>query len=287
MTRALFLTLALCWSLPIHAVCAARLEVSGIKLISPWLALELARGGQLQESIDVRVSNAEGCPALALGVDVRVPLENRSRVSLRAAPNGAKIGSAPGVSDPLLVLKADASGSAGINPVLEWSAQGQALAAGRQELRIRWRLYSTDALLPKALVELETRLVAEIPAILEVELVAAGARLPLAGASAMLDFGEVSTAAERGVDIEVRGNARAQLSIIRQWGELRLRNRPDYSIPYTLLVDDRAAPANGLPQPLKASRNFTRTRLTVRLGDVERRAAGIYEDILTVVVAAE
>lgn len=287
MTRALLLTLFLCWGSPAQADCAARLQVPGMKLITPWLALELAHGGQLQEGIDVRVSDAQGCPALALGVDVLTPPDNRSRASLRAAPNGAEIGNAPGASQPLLFLTVDADGNAATDPVLEWSAQGQALAAGRQELRIRWRLYPADALLPEPLVELESLVVAEVPAILEVELIAAGGRLPLAGANAMLDFGELSSAAERGVDIEVRGNARAQLSITRQWGELRLRGRPDYSIPYSLLLDGRPAPSDGLPQPLEPSGDYARTRLSVRLGDVERRAAGVYEDVLTVVVAAE
>lgn len=287
MSRALLLTLTLCWGIHAHADCAARLQVAGMKRITPWLAVELAQGGQLQESIDVRISAAQGCPALALGVDVSVPPDNRSRARLRASPNGAEIGSAPGASQPLLALSANADGNLAIDPVLEWSAQGQALAAGHQELRIRWRLYRAAALLPQPLVELETLLVAEVPAILEVELIAAGARLPLAGANAMLDFGEVASGAERSVDIEVRGNARAQLSITRQWGELRLRGRPDYTIPYSLLLDGRPAPADGMPQPLEASGNYSLTRLGVRLGDVERRAAGVYEDVLTVVVAAE
>lgn len=287
MTRALLLTLTLCWGMHARADCAARLQVAGMKLITPWLAVELAQGGQLQESIDVRVSDAQGCPALALGADVTVPPDNRSRASLRVAPNGAEIGSSPGASQPLLALSADADGNLAIDPVLEWSAQGQALAAGRQELRIRWRLYPAGALLPQPLVELETLLVAEVPAILEVELIAAGARLPLAGVNAMLDFGEVASGAERSVDIEVRGNARAQLSITRQWGELRLRGRPDYTIPYSLLLDGRPAPADGMPQALESVGDYARTRLAVRLGDVERRAAGVYEDVLTLVVAAE
>lgn len=287
MTRALLLTLSLCWGMVAHADCAARLQVPGMKRVTPWLAVELAQGGQLQDTLDVRVSDAQGCPALALGVDVSAPPDNPSRASVRVTPNGAEIGSAPGASQPLLALAVDADGNLAIDPVLEWSAQGQALAAGRQEMRIRWRLYPADELLPQPLVELETLLVAEVPAILEVELIAAGARLPLAGANAMLDFGEVASASERSVDIEVRGNARAQLSITRQWGELRLRGRPDYTIPYSLLLDGHAAPADGMPQALEATGDYSRTRLGVRLGDVERRAAGVYEDILTVVVAAE
>lgn len=270
-----------------QAECVARLQVPSLQLISPWLALELAHGGQLQERIDVRVSDAQGCGPLAIGVDIDVPATGSARASMRAAPNGAEIGSMPGAAQPLLALTVGVDGAVAIDPVIEWSAQGQALPAGREELRVRWRLYPAEALLPQALVELETLVVAEVPAVLDVELIAAGARLPLAGASAMLDFGEVSSAAERGVDIEVRGNAQVQLSVSRQWGELRLRDRPDYTIPYTLLLDGRPLTDAGLPQALDASSGLSRAHLSVRLGEVERRAAGVYEDTLTVVVAPE
>jgi hypothetical protein len=269
------------------AECGARLQVPGVKQITPWLAVELAQGGQLRESVDVRVSDVHGCPPLALGVDVLAPPDNRSRVSVRAAPNGAEIGSTPGGWQPLLGLMPDASGEVVVVPVVEWSAQGQPLPAGRQEVRLRWRLYPADALMPQSLVEVETSLIAEVPAILAVELIAAGARQPLAGVSTMLDFGEVRSGAERSVDIEVRGNARAQLSIARQWGELRLRDRPDYTIPYTLLLDGRVLPDDGSTWLLDGDGNLARARLGVVLGDVERRAAGVYEDTLTVVVAPE
>jgi hypothetical protein len=287
MMRAVMLLLSLSCASLAAADCAARLQVPGVKQITPWLAVELAEGGQLQESIGVRVSNVGGCPALALGVAVLTPPDSRSLASVRAAPNGAEIGSAPGAWQPLLALRADASGEVVLVPVVEWSAQGQPLPAGRQELRLRWRLYPAAALLPQALVEVETLLIAEVPAILAVELIAAGARLPLAGASAMLDFGEVSSGAMRNLDIEVRGNARAQLSISRQWGELRLRDRPDYTIPYTLLLDGRMLADDGSTWLLDGDPELARARLSVVLGDVERRAAGVYEDTLTLVIAPE
>ncbi len=61
MSRALLLTLTLCWGIHAHAGGAARLQVAGMKQVTPWLAVELAQGGQLQESLDVRVSDAQGC----------------------------------------------------------------------------------------------------------------------------------------------------------------------------------------------------------------------------------
>ena len=286
MIRALLLMLLLCCYLPVYADCTARLQVPTRKQITPWLALELARGGQLQETIDVRISEAQGCPALALGVEV-VALDSPSQLRVRSAPNGAEIGSDPGASQPLLRLPVHGSGELSVNPVLEWSSQGQALTAGRQELRLRWRLYDVASLLPQSLVELETLVVAEVPAVLTVELVAAGNRVPLAGAIAMLDFGELSTGAERSVEIAVRGNARAQISIARKWGELRLRDRSQFTIPYFLLLDGRLAPADALPWPIDASEGFSSALMSVRLGAVERRAAGVYEDILTLTVAAE
>lgn len=286
MIRALLLVLLLCCYLPAYADCTARLQVPTRKQITPWLALELARGGQLQETIDVRISDAQGCPALALGVEV-VALDSPSQLRVRSAPNGAEIGSDPGASQPLLRLPVHGSGELSVNPVLEWSSQGQALTAGRQELRLRWRLYDVGTLLPQSLVELETLVAAEVPAVLTVELVAAGNRVPLAGAIAMLDFGELSTGAERSVEIAVRGNARAQISIARKWGELRLRDRSQFTIPYFLLLDGRLAPADALPWPIDASEGFSSALMSVRLGAVERRAAGVYEDILTLTVAAE
>lgn len=270
-----------------QADCAARLLVPGVTPITAWLAVAMADGGQLQESIAVRVSDMTDCPPLALGVELIVPVDGRSRASVRTAPNGAEIGSVPGGWQPLLALIDAGNGEAAVSPVVEWTSQGHALPAGRQELRLRWRLYAADALLPQALVEVETLVIAEVPAVLDVELVAAGTRLPLAGSSAMLDFGEVSSGAERSVDIEIRGNARAQVGISRRWGELRLRDRPDYTIPYTLLLDGRVLPEDGSTWLLDSSGDVARARISVLLGDVERRAAGTYEDTLTVVVAPE
>jgi hypothetical protein len=286
MIRALLFLSLLIAASTTHAACAARLLVQNARLISPWLAVELARGGQLQESIDIRVTDTQDCPALVLGAEVLVPPDSRARASARAAPNGAQLGSEPGAGQPLLALPDATAGDISIDPVIEWSAQGQALAAGRQELSVRWRLYDADELLPQPLIEVESVLIADVPAVLEVELIAAGNRQPLAGGTAMLDFGEVSSAAARDVDIEVRGNASVQLSVSRNWGELRLRGRVDYTIPYTLLLDGRAL-ADGEPQSLRASGDLSRARLSVQLGEVERRAAGVYEDTLTVIVAPE
>jgi hypothetical protein len=184
-------------------------------------------------------------------------------------------------------LELDESGSAELSPVIEWSAQGQALPAGRHNLSIRWRLFAADALLPQALAEIETLVRADVPAVLDVELIAAGRRQPLAGAEALLDFGEIETGATREVEIEIRGNASAQLALSHRWGELRLRGRSEYTIPYSLLLDGRVVNADGLPQPLSRSGDRSHAQLRVRIDDVERRASGVYEDTLTVIVAPE
>jgi len=286
MIRALCLLSLLICASNTHAACAARLLVQNARLISPWLSVELARGGQLQESIDIRVTDTQGCPALVLGAEVLTAASSPSRATARAAPNGAQIGSQPGAGQPLLALSADSSGDITIDPVIEWSAQGQALAAGRQELSVRWKLFTAAELLPQPLIEVETLLVAEVPAVLEVELIATGNRQPLAAGVAMLDFGEVSSGASRDADIEVHSNARVQLSVSRNWGELRLRGRADYTIPYTLQLDGQPL-ADGMPQLLSASGDFAQARLSVLLGEVERRAAGVYEDTITVIVAPE
>ena len=284
MNLRLWIVCAGCW-LPGVALaeCAARVQAGSV-LISPWLAEELAHGGRLQQSLDVRVSGLQGCAPLLLGVSIdEVPDGTRARV--RSAPNGAEVGEAPGGGQPLLSV-IGAGGEALLNPVLEWSAEGQALAAGRQTVQLRWQLYAADALLPQSLATLESAISAEVPAVLEVELIAAGSRLPLAGASALLDFGEISTGSTRQIDLDIRANAPVQLALSRQFGELRLRGRPDYVIPYRLLLDGQPVDGSGTPQALAGSGTL-RARLDVEIGELERRAAGVYEDTLTVVVAPE
>lgn len=266
------------------AECAARVQ-AGHVLISPWLAEELAHGGRLQQTLDVRVSGLDGCPPLLLGVSVE-GADGAERARVLGAPNGAEIGTEPGAGPALLSVLADPGGDSPLSPVLEWSAEGQPLAAGRRTLQLRWQLYAADALLPQSLLTIETQLSAEVPAVLDVELIAAGGRLPLAGANALLDFGEISSGSTRQIDIDIRANAPVQLALSRQYGELRLRGRPDYQIPYSLLIDGRPADTSGTPQPLSSS-GYTRARLDVVIGDVERRAAGLYEDTLTIIVAPE
>jgi hypothetical protein len=286
MIRRVLILLALSGAGPALADCAARLLVPMNRQIPTWLALELAHGGQLQETIDLRVSETAGCPPLALGVAVEIA-DGLSRAQVLTAPNGAEIGSAPGAGQPLLALADSAGGEGAIAPVVAWSAQGRALRAGPHGLRLRWRLYPADGLLPQPLSEVETQLTAMVPAVLEVALVAAGAQLPLAGAQALLDFGEVGSGALRSAQIQVRGNARAQLAISRRWGELRLRDRPGYAIPYTLLLDGQVVDGEGSHWLLDGDADTGMAQLEVQLGDVEKRAAGVYEDILTLVVSPE
>lgn len=270
----------------VYAACAARLLIPSTQLISPWLSAELARGGQLHETINLRVVNPQGCPALALGAEVLGSAITGTRAAARTAPNGGQIGSQPGTGQPLLALPADTAGEIAIDPVIQWSAQGQPMAAGRQELRIRWRLFAAMELLPQSLDEVETLLVADVPAVLEVELIAAGNRQPLAAGVAMLDFGEAASGATQDVVVEVRSNTSVQLSVSRNWGELRLVGRGGYVIPYSLQLDGSPL-ADGVPQRLNANGELSQARLSVLLGDVERRAAGVYEDTLTVIVAPE
>lgn len=115
------------WLLPGVALaeCAARVQVGSV-LISPWLAEDLAHGGRLQQSLDVRVSGLQGCAPLLLGVSIDdVPAGTRARV--QSAPNGAEVGEAPGGGQPLLSV-IGAGGEALLNPF--WN--------GRPKAR-RWR----------------------------------------------------------------------------------------------------------------------------------------------------
>lgn len=282
MVRCGYALLCLCLPAMASAECSARIQ-AGQVLISPWLAEELAHGGRLQQTLDVRVSGLDGCAPLLLGVTVAA---QTGRARVLTAPNGADIGTEPGGGPALLPVPAEPGGDSVLSPVLEWSSEGQSLPAGRQTLRLRWQLYTAEALLPQSLATLESEIGADVPAVLDVELTAAGSRLPLAGASALLDFGEISSGSARQIDIDIRANTPVQLALSSQYGELRLRGRPDYQIPYRLLIDGRPADSSGTPQPLSGG-DYTRTRLDVVIDEVERRAAGLYEDTLTIIVAPE
>lgn len=275
-----------CGWTPDLGACEARLLSAPLRSLPGWQSAELARGGSLQERVDLRVEGAPDC-ALLLAVEIADVAAGAGRVSVRGAPNGAVIGSVPGSSLPLLPVLLDAAGGAAPEPLLEWSAEGRALPAGAHAVALRWLLYDANRLLAEPLATLDTRWVAEVPAVLEVNLEGPGIRQALAGTTALLDFGELVSGAQRSLVIAIDGNAPARLQLYPQWGELRLEDRPQYRIPYLLRLDGVALASSAAGTTVVIGPGLSRRELQVEIGAVERRAAGVYHDVLTLVVAPE
>lgn len=264
--------------------CTAQLQAANVHALPTWSSAALAQGGRLQENVDLRIVAGPDCQLL-LGVEIIGPEPDPGRVSVRTGPNGAEIGRAPGSGQPLLPVLLDPAAMALLIPSIEWSAEGRAVAAGIQTAHLRWLLYDAATLLSEPIATLDTRLLAEVPAMLGVTLSVAGARQALAAASVMLDFGELTEGAQRALEIEIEGNAPARISVSAEWGELRHATRSGYRIPYALRLDGR--PLDAGSAPLAVGAGVARLQLSVEIGEVERRAAGTYEDVLTIVVAPE
>jgi hypothetical protein len=262
--------------------CEARLDVPQSVSISSWEAATLAYGEPSHAPLDVRVT-ARGCGELALGVGY----EGELPAGVRSSPGGAWLGLTPGDRAPLLALSADLADGVDLQPVLAWRPQPQGLPPGAAAGNVRWRLYARDGLLERLVLERVSVVVANVPAVLSVQIGGAHGRNALGNGPTVLDLGRMESGAVHPLFIEVRGNGNARVSVLARHGQLRLRGRSGYSIPYTLRLDGR--PISGAV-PLVSPRSnggIAIARLEVVVGDVERRAAGQYEDVLTLTVAAE
>jgi hypothetical protein len=268
------------------ATCQPRLQVPAEQPVASWFGTELATGGRLQETLSVRISGAAGCSPLSLGVEATPLNQPDSTAVVRTSPNGAEVGAVAGGGLALLPVAADAQGNTVVLSTLQWSAQGTPFEAGTARLRLRWRLFDSAALIARPIAQADSQLLVSIPAVLDVQLVAAGRRTPLAGTQTRFDLGELSTGTVHRLAIEVSGNAMAQLSIDQRWGELRIPERSGWHIPYALSIDGRPV-VGGASLLLQRRGMLSQAELEIRIGDVERRAAGHYEDTLTLTVAAE
>jgi hypothetical protein len=265
--------------------CAPQLEVPALLRLSPWVTEPLAQGGTLAEPFDITVSGTAGCGALALGVEIDP--DTAGSLLLTSGPNGAPIGREPGAGLALLPLAGDRNGRAHAQATLLWSAHGDALPAGTVTRRLRLRVFPADALLPEPLHQAEISVIADIPAVLDVSVLGPGGRSALAGTRTLLDLGEITAGARHGLDIEIRGNTAAQVTVTPEHGELRLVGRPGHRIPYALQLDGRPVDKSGLTEILQLGSGLMRARLDLQVGDVERRAAGEYVDVLVISVAPE
>lgn len=285
MKRRLFGLVGLVWAVGAVADCAPRLQMPSVHKVPGWIAADLAEGKRVAQSITVRVADADGCAGLLLGVEIAGNPTHGIAAQVRSAPNGAEIGSDPMGRLPLLPLVSPTQSS---NVTVVLTKIGQVLAADTHELQLRWRLFPADGLLPQPLDELDTRLDVNVPPVLNVTLTSNDTTVALAGAVALLDFGELNRGDRRHLWVQIEGNTDAQLSVLPQWRELRLRDRPDYAIPYTLMVNGQAQHGDTpVWLPMDPNSGQAKAQLEVVIGDVERRAAGIYQDVLLLTVAPE
>lgn len=277
----LFLSaMALGWPL-IAGACEVALEVPESVPVSSWEAAALARGQAAAVPLQLRV-RSRGCVGLALGAGV----EGSLRAGVRSAPAGQWLGLQPGDPAPLLDLGMD-SEQVDLQPELAWAAQPGGTTAGLLTAVVEWRLYQRDGLLERLLQRRRSQLLVQVPALLEVEILGPHGLSPLAGAPTLLDLGRLQSGAQHALMLIVRGNSRAQLSISPRFGELRSAARRNHAIPYDLRLDGvPVAEGMALPLPQPDARGSS-VQLELQVGEVERRAAGVYEEVLTLTVAAE
>lgn len=285
MKRRLFGLVGLVWALGAVAECSPRLQIPSVHKVPGRIAADLAEGKRVEQSITVRVADAEGCAGLLLGAELAGNPTHGIVAQVRSAPNGTEIGSDPMGRLPLLPLVNPTQSS---NVTVALTKSGQVLTADTHELQVRWRLFPAEGLLPQPLDELDTRLDVNVPPVLNVTLTSNDATVALAGAVALLDFGELNRGDRRNLWVQIEGNTDAQLSVLPQWRELRLRDRPDYAIPYTLMVNGQVQHGDTpIWLPMDPNSGQAKAQLEVVIGDVERRAAGIYQDVLLLTVAPE
>jgi hypothetical protein len=135
------------------------------------------------------------------------------------------------------------------------------------------------------------RITVPVIPVIDVEIAAGGVRLPLEGASVVLDFGNLQPRASRDFNLYVRGNAPYRVEIESEnRGVLRLDAfATDHNtIPYELSIDGGRRSLN---QPIMLSYGTLisgardhRGRITI--GDFDTVLRGTYSDVLTISVTA-
>lgn len=128
-------------------------------------------------------------------------------------------------------------------------------------------------------------------AVIDVEIAAGGLRVPLDGASVVLDFGNLRTRDSREFNLFVRGNAPYRVEIFSEnAGVLRLEEfaTEHNTIPYELSIDGSQRSLSGpillSYGTLGSGARQHRGRITI--GDFDTVLRGTYSDVLTVTVTA-
>ena len=135
------------------------------------------------------------------------------------------------------------------------------------------------------------RITVPVIPVIDVEIAAGGVRLPLEGASVVLDFGNLEPRESRDFNLFVRGNAPYRVEIDSEnRGVLRLEDfATDHNtIPYEVAIDGSR---RTLSQPLLLSYGTIASgareyRGRITIGDFDTVLRGTYSDVLTISVTA-
>jgi hypothetical protein len=114
-----------------------------------------------------------------------------------------------------------------------------------------------------------------------------------AGLHTALDFGELQTGDRRAVMLQIQANQRYSLQIQSEHGGVLALSPPlpgeDWSVDYSLLIDNkpvnlrsRAAVYFHAPAII----DNVQHKLSVSIGDVSRKRAGLYRDVISITITA-
>ena len=167
----------------------------------------------------------------------------------------------------------------------------QIVAQGDYRDTLEFSLYSGDQNDYEREDNENVRITVPVIPVIDVEIAAGGVRLPLEGASVVLDFGNLQPRASRDFNLYVRGNAPYRVEIDSEnRGVLRLEDfATDHNtIPYEIAIDGSRRTVS---QPLLLSYGTMATgarehRGRITIGDFDTVLRGTYSDVLTISVTA-
>ena len=167
----------------------------------------------------------------------------------------------------------------------------QVVAQGDYRDTVEFGLYSGDSDEFDRQDSENVRITVPVIPVIDVEIAAGGTRLPLEGASVVLDFGNLEPRESREFNLYVRGNAPYGVEIVSEnGGELRLDGfaNDHNTIPYAMTIDGSE---RSLQQRIWLSYGTLVTgarehRGRITIGDFDTVLRGTYSDVLTITVTA-
>lgn len=130
-----------------------------------------------------------------------------------------------------------------------------------------------------------------VPAVVNVQIQAGGVRVPLAGASLSIDFGNLEPHERRHFDLFVQGNTPYRVEVVSQnAGKLVLdeQARDHNTIPYSLAIDgaNRSLTAPAELSFGSVGQGTRHHQATITIGSFDAVLRGTYSDVLTITVSA-